>query len=330
MTDNRSSSLHSSKRVLALCGGVGGAKLAQGLNELITAPDSLTIVVNTGDDFEHLGLNICPDLDSVVYALANKNDTTRGWGRADETWHCLEALKELGAQSWFALGDRDLAMHLERSHRLRSGQTLSEVTALISKQLGIRAHVVPMSDNPVRTVLHTDEGELAFQDYFVRKAGKPKVESIAYTGADTATPQADLMARLTDPDLDAIIICPSNPQLSIEPILALNGVREALRRASAPIVAVSPLIGGKAVKGPAAKIMQELEIPVDSTGIAQVYLDFIKGLVIDRADELDAAYVSVPTVVTRTLMKSPEDALNLAQATLEFAGQLRLEATQTK
>ena len=330
MTDHRPPSLHSSKRVLALCGGVGGAKLARGLNDLITQPGNLTITVNTGDDFEHLGLNICPDLDSVVYALADKNDRERGWGRADETWHCLESLKELGAESWFALGDRDLAMHLERSHRLRSGQTLSDVTAHICRQLGIRAQVIPMSNNPVRTVLHTNEGALAFQDYFVRKMGKPKVESLSYTGADTAQQQADLMARLADPELDAIVICPSNPQLSIEPILALNGVREALRLSKVPVVAVSPLIGGKAVKGPAAKIMQELEIPVDSTGIAQVYLDFINGLVIDQADELDAAYVSVPTVVTQTLMKSPEDALSLAQATLEFADTLRLEATQTK
>lgn len=310
-------------RVLALCGGVGGAKLAAGLNALITQPGQLLIAVNTGDDFRHLGLQICPDLDSVLYALSGKNDTIRGWGRADETWHCMEALVELGAASWFALGDKDLAVHIERTRRLQEGQSLSSVTAQFCRQFGVTAHVVPMTDDSVQSLIHTDEGTLPFQDYFVRRATKPHVQGVSFLGADHARPNQALMTALADDSLEAIIICPSNPQLSIDPILSLSGVREALIAAQVPVIAVSPLIGGAAVKGPAAKIMSELGLASNSQAIAGVYQPFLKGLVIDHLDEGDVPQLPLPALVTSTLMKNAADALRLANETLSFASSLR-------
>lgn len=319
-----------SGRVLALCGGVGGAKLARGLNALITNPGQLAVVVNTGDDFEHLGLTICPDLDSVLYGLAGKNDEQRGWGRANETWHCLETLKELGAADWFALGDRDLALHIERSHQLRAGRSLSEVTARFCQHLGIAAQVLPMTNDPVKTIIHTDEGELAFQEYFVRQACKPAVRRVSYQGAEQARPNEALLACLADDSLEAIIICPSNPQLSIDPILSLPGVRETLRNVDAPIVVVSPLIGGHAVKGPAAKIMAELDMPVDSVGIVQAYLDLLDGLLIDTQDADDTHRVQVPALATPTLMRNVQDSIRLAAQTLAFAHSLSRDGLPRK
>ncbi len=314
-------------RVLALCGGVGGAKLARGLNAILPNPGQLVLAVNTGDDFEHLGLTICPDLDSVLYGLAGKNDEERGWGRANETWHCMEALKEIGGADWFALGDRDLAIHIERSHLLRSGLTLGQVTARFCEQLGVPAQMIPMTNDPVRTIVKTEEGDLAFQDYFVRRRTEPKVTGIKYAGADVARPHPVLMDCLADDTLEAVIICPSNPQLSIDPILALPGVRQALRDVRAPVIVVSPLIGGRAVKGPAAKIMAELQISVDSSGIAQTYLDLLDALVIDSEDAADARHLPVPALVTPTLMRSLEDSARLASRTLAFAQSLRQDAS---
>lgn len=312
-------------RVLALCGGVGGAKLARGLNTILPAPGQLVLAVNTGDDFEHLGLTICPDLDSVLYGVSGKNDEIRGWGRADETWHCMESLKEIGGADWFALGDRDLAIHIERSHLLRSGMTLSQVTARFCAQLNVTAQMIPMTDDAVRTIVKTDEGDLAFQDYFVRRRCEPKVTGIEYAGADVARPNPVLMDCLADETLEAVIVCPSNPQLSIEPILALPGVRQALQDVNAPVIVVSPLIGGNAVKGPAAKIMAELDMSVDSNGIAQAYLDLVDGMVIDSVDAEDAHHLPVPALVTPTLMRSLEDSARLASETLAFAQSLRKE-----
>ncbi|WP_397474131.1 2-phospho-L-lactate transferase [Pusillimonas sp.] len=330
MATENSSKYTPSGRVLALCGGVGGAKLARGLNALISTPGQLAVAINTGDDFEHLGLTICPDLDSVLYGLAGKNDEQRGWGRANETWHCLETLKELGAEDWFALGDRDLAVHIERSHQLRNGKTLSEVTAGFCKQLGIAAQMLPMSDDAVRTTVQTDEGDLAFQEYFVRRATKPRVHGISYLGAEAAEPNKALMECLADESLEAVVICPSNPQLSIDPILALPGVRQALRDVNAPVVVVSPLIGGRAVKGPAAKIMAELDMSVDSNGIAQVYLDLLDGLVIDIQDAADSHHLSVPALPTPTLMRNLQDSIRLASETLAFAHTLRRDGAMRK
>ena len=316
-------------RVLALCGGVGGAKLAAGLNALITQPEQLQVVVNTGDDFSHLGLQICPDLDSVLYALSGKNDTVRGWGGADETWHCMQALAELGAANWFALGDKDLAVHIERTRRLNEGQTLSEITAQFCRQFGIAAQVLPMTDDTVRSMVHTDEGVLAFQDYFVRRATEPCVEGVSFVGAENARPSPELMNALNDDSLEAIIICPSNPQLSIDPILSLPGVRDALIGSTVPIVAVSPLIGGSAIKGPAAKIMKELGLATNSQAIAEVYQPFLNGLVIDHADDHDLPQLRLPALATSTLMRNATDALRLASETLRFAHALGQSAPAT-
>jgi len=330
MADTISTNSTPTGRVLALCGGVGGAKLARGLNAILPQQGQLVLAVNTGDDFEHLGLTICPDLDSVLYGLSGKNDEVRGWGRANETWHCMEALKEIGGADWFALGDRDLAIHIERSHLLRSGMSLSQVTARFCQRLGVPAHMIPMTDDPVRTIVKTDEGDLAFQDYFVRRRTEPKVSAIEYAGVEAARPHPVLMDCLADDKLEAVVICPSNPQLSIDPILALPGVRQALQDVKAPVIVVSPLIGGRAVKGPAAKIMAELDMSVDSNGIAQNYLDLLDAMVIDTEDAAEAHNLPVPTLVTATLMRSREDSARLASETLAFAQSLRHDATKSK
>ncbi|HYE00920.1 MAG TPA: 2-phospho-L-lactate transferase CofD family protein, partial [Alphaproteobacteria bacterium] len=234
--------------VLALCGGVGGAKLAFGLAAELSAED-LTVAVNTGDDFEHLGLTVCPDIDTVLYTLSGLSDRERGWGLAGETWNFMAATRRLGGEDWFQLGDQDLATHVERSHRLAAGESLSAVTARLARALGLTAAIAPMSDQPVRTVVETDQGELAFQHYFVRERCAPAARGVRFEGADRARPSPALEAALARPDLAAMVVCPSNPYLSVDPILAVPGVREALKRRSAPVVAVSPIIAGQALKG---------------------------------------------------------------------------------
>ena len=243
--------------VLALSGGVGGAKLALGLYRVLP-PGALTVVANTGDDFEHLGLAISPDLDTLLYTLAGIDNPATGWGRRDETWNFMAALERLGGETWFKLGDGDLATHVERTRRLAAGESLSQITDDFRRRLGISARLLPMSDDPVRTRLLTAEGWLDFQDYFVRRQCAPIVREIAFAGAAAARPHPDFLAALADPALRMVVICPSNPLISIDPILSLPGVREALRACRAPVVAVSPIIGGKAVKGPTAKMMAEL------------------------------------------------------------------------
>lgn len=254
--------------ILALCGGVGGAKMVLGLARVV-APERLTVVVNTGDDFEHMGLPISPDVDTVLYTLAGLANRELGWGRQDETWSALEELSRLGAPDWFRLGDRDIALHLTRRHLLDSGATLSEAVRLLGERLGVVPRVVPMSDAPVRTFLDTDAGVLPFQEYFVARRCAPSVRRVILRGAETATPAPGVAAALADPDLVAILICPSNPFLSIDPMLAIPGVRQALRDVSAPVVAVSPLIAGQAVKGPAAKLCAELGLPASAEAVAR-------------------------------------------------------------
>jgi LPPG:FO 2-phospho-L-lactate transferase len=311
-------------RVLAVCGGVGGAKLALGLDAVLE-PGRLTVVVNTGDDFEHLGLHVSPDLDTVLYALAGLSDPVRGWGRADETWNFMESLRALGGETWFALGDRDLALHVERTRRLRAGETLTSIAADMARRVGVKARIVPMTDDAVRTVVHTPGGPLHFQHYFVRQACAPVVTAISFEGASKARPNPLFMDALADPALAAIVLCPSNPYLSVDPILALPGVREALRRSAAPVVAVSPIIGGEAVKGPTAKIMRELGIAVASRAVADHYRGLIDGLVIDEADAADADELEVAVAVRPTLMVSAEDKRNLARGVLAFAARLASE-----
>jgi LPPG:FO 2-phospho-L-lactate transferase len=307
--------------VVALCGGVGGAKLAHGL-AMALQPEDLSIVVNTGDDFEHLGLHIAPDLDSVLYALAGLSDPVRGWGRRDETWAFMEALRGLGGASWFRLGDRDLAVHVERSWRLARGATLSEVTAHLGRALGITARVLPMSDDPVRTRVLTAEGWLDFQDYFVRRQCQPVVREFTFDGAGTARAQPDALAALERRDLRAIVICPSNPFVSVEPILAVPGMRAAVQQSAAPVVAVTPIIGGKAVKGPTAKMMVELGLDVNGAAVARRYAGLIDGFIVDAADPLPQPLQGVTFFTAATLMVSAADRLRLARAALQAADAL--------
>jgi LPPG:FO 2-phospho-L-lactate transferase len=312
-----------SGHVVALCGGVGGAKLAHGLAMALAAePDSLSIIVNTGDDFEHLGLSIAPDLDSVVYALAGLSDPVRGWGRREETWRFMEALEGLGGESWFQLGDGDLAVHVERSWRLARGATLSEVTAHFCKALRICARVLPMSDDPVRTRVLTPEGWLDFQNYFVRRQCQPAVLEFMFYGAETARAQPEALAALGRPDLRAVVICPSNPFVSVEPILAVPGIRSALQQADVPVMAVTPIIGGKAIKGPAAKMMTELGLDVTPAAVARRYLGLIDGFVVDQGDPVPEPIPGVTFVSAATLMSSLDDRLELARAVLRAADAL--------
>ena len=310
-----------SGHVVALCGGVGGAKLAHGLS-LALAPDELSIIVNTGDDFKHLGLSIAPDLDSVMYALSGLSDPVRGWGRREETWRFMEALKGLGGESWFQLGDCDLAVHVERSWRLARGDTLSQVTAGFCRALGIATRVLPMSDDPVSTRVLTDEGWLEFQEYFVRRQCQPAVREFLFAGAATARAQPDALAALTRSDLRAVIICPSNPFVSVEPILAVPGIRAAMQKSDAPVIAVTPIIGGKAIKGPAAKMMAELGLEVSGAAVARRYAGLIDGFVVDRADPAPEPQQNIAFFRTATLMHSTGDRLQLAQAVLNSADTL--------
>jgi LPPG:FO 2-phospho-L-lactate transferase len=310
-----------SGHVVALCGGVGGAKLAHGL-AMALQPAELSVIVNTADDFQHLGLHISPDLDSVTYALAGLSDPVRGWGRADETWSFMETLKSLGGESWFQLGDRDLALHVERSWRLRQGATLTEVTAHLCQALGIAVRVLPMSDDPVRTRVLTNEGWLDFQDYFVHRQCQPTVRNFMFTGVETAQAQPDALAAMQRGDLRAIIICPSNPFVSVEPILAVPQIRAAIHRAEAPVIAVTPIIAGRAIKGPAAKMMAELGLEVSAAAVAQRYAGLIDGFIIDHADALIEPPAGMRFFTTATLMSNADDRLRLAQAVLQAADAL--------
>ncbi|HWG69816.1 MAG TPA: 2-phospho-L-lactate transferase [Steroidobacteraceae bacterium] len=308
-------------RVVALCGGVGGAKLAQGLG-MALAPGELSIIVNTGDDFQHLGLCISPDLDSVMYALAGLSDPVRGWGRRNETWTFMKALEGLGGESWFQLGDGDLAMHVERTWRLAHGATLSDVTAHLCRALGIAVRVLPMSDDPVRTRVLTEEGWLDFQEYFVHRQCRPAVREFTFAGADTARAQPEALAALERRDLRAIIICPSNPFVSVEPILAVPGIRAAIQGSNAPVVAVTPIIGGKAIKGPAAKMMAELGLEVSAAAVARRYAGLIDGFVADQADPMPESPPGVRYFRAATLMNTVDDRLQLARAVLQAAAAL--------
>lgn len=306
-------------KVVALCGGVGGAKLAWGLAQIL-APEQLTIIVNTGDDFEHLGLHISPDLDTVMYTLAGINNRELGWGLQGESWQCMAALEKLGGETWFRLGDKDLATHLLRTQQLAQGKTLTEVTALLCEKLGIRHHLLPMSNDAVRTRVSTDAGELAFQDYFVRQQCKPDVHSVRFSGAESARLSHEVQAALQDPDLRAVIICPSNPLLSIAPILAVPGMREQLRTLREKVIVVSPLVSGMAVKGPTAKMMQEMKIPTDSTSIAEFYSGLFGRLVIDESDAKESDALSARGIrvqVCKTLMKTDADKPGLATSLLQ-------------
>jgi LPPG:FO 2-phospho-L-lactate transferase len=312
--------------IVAFAGGVGGGKLAAGLARAL-APGRLTIVVNTADDFEHLGLHVSPDLDSVMYALAGMDNEETGWGIAGETWSFMDALARLGEETWFRLGDRDLATHIVRTRRLRAGATLSEITAALYAALGIAHRVAPMTDDPVRTAVVTDDGTLDFQDYFVRRRAEPRVRGFEFRGADLARPAPAVEAALADPALAALVLCPSNPFVSIAPILAVPAIGAALRARRVPLVAVSPIVAGKAVKGPAMRMMLDLGIESSALGIARHYGSLVDGLIIDRIDAALAGpieAVGTRVRVTDTIMRSADDKARLAGATVEFARTLAI------
>lgn len=304
--------------ILALAGGVGGARLAQGLVQVL-APDRLGFAVNVGDDFEHLGLHVSPDLDTVMYTLAGVHDAKAGWGRADETWHFMDALERLGGETWFRLGDRDLAVHVERTRRLHEGEPLSEVTADFCARFGVRHPVMPASDQRLRTRVLTDAGELGFQDYFVRRRCEPVVRGLRFEGAQPALPSPALGALIAAGNISGVLICPSNPWLSIAPMLAINALGRLIDARRVPVVAVSPIIAGRAVKGPAAKIMRELGGGSDALGVVRYYGARVDGWVIDRQDAALAGAIEAAghrVLATDTLMNSPERALQLAEAAL--------------
>lgn len=315
------------RRCLALSGGVGGAKLALGLARAM-APSALTVVANTGDDFAHLGLHVSPDLDTLTYTLAGLNNPEAGWGRAGETFAFLAALEALGGETWFRLGDSDLATHVERTRRLRAGESLTAVTAAFCAALGIAVRILPMSDDPVRTVVETGEGPLAFQHYFVREQCRPAVTGFRFEGAAEARANPAFLDALSDPALGAVIVCPSNPFISIDPILALPGVGKALEACAAPLIAVSPIVAGRALKGPTAKMMGELGLPTTARAVAAHYGALLDGFVLDTADRAlgeamrDEGHA---ILLTDTVMESLEDRIALAHAVLAFAETLRDE-----
>lgn len=313
-----------SGRVLLLSGGVGGARLARGLAQALSDPAELTVAVNTADDFTHLGLAICPDLDTVLYTLAGLENPEQGWGRADETWSFMEALAKLGGETWFRLGDKDLALHVFRTRALAEGRALSDVMADAARILEVASEILPMSDDRVATVVETDAGTLSFQDYFVRRRCEPRVKGFRFVGAETARPLPRLTALLADPGLRAVVIGPSNPFVSVAPILALPGLSRAIRACAAPVIAVSPLVGGRAVKGPAAKMIAEMGDEPTAAWIAERYAGLIDGLVVDEADRDAAGAIRGPRVrIAKTLMRSDADRVTLAKDVLAFAEEIR-------
>jgi LPPG:FO 2-phospho-L-lactate transferase len=307
--------------VVALSGGIGGAKLALGLSRIVE-PDNLIVVANVGDDFEHLGLHVSPDADTLMYTLSGLDNTKLGWGRRDETWSFMETLSALGGEDWFRLGDRDLAVHIERTRRLRRGETLSAITADFCRRLGSGPRVLPATDDRLRTRLRTDEGWLDFQDYFVRLQCRPVVRELAFEGAAEARPHPDLLAALGDERLRAVVTCPSNPFISIEPILAVSGMREALSACAAPTIAVSPIIGGRAVKGPTAKMMKELGIIPSADAVAKRYGDLLDGYVMDAGDAEEAKHVAAKVTLAPTLMTTLAEKEQLACVVLKAADAL--------
>jgi LPPG:FO 2-phospho-L-lactate transferase len=310
-------------RVVALSGGVGGAKLAHGLYRALE-PDALTLIVNTGDDFDHYGLRICPDLDTALYTLAGLANEATGWGVADETWATLDMLRGYGVDTWFQVGDRDFATHILRTARLKEGATLTAISADIADALGVRAAILPMADEPVPTQVRTSAGELAFQEYFVRRQHGDDVLGVRYKGAEDAKPTPLALEALAA--AEAIILCPSNPFVSVGPILAVAGMRDLLRGATAPRVAVSPIVGGQALKGPADRMLATMGHEVSAYGVAAWYGALLDGIVIDQLDAEQAPRIEslgLRTLVTNTVMSSVEDRLCLARDVLQFAASLR-------
>ncbi len=306
------------RKIVALAGGVGGAKLAHGLAQIL-APEELTIIVNTGDDFEHLGLYVSPDLDTGCYTLAGLSNPVTGWGRINESWNTITNIEKLGGPAWFNLGDQDFATHIERTRRMKEGQTLSQITRDFCKAWNVHHAVIPMSDNPVRTIVETEEGDLAFQEYFVHRRCEPRVKGFRFDGVELAKAAPGVIDVVKG--ADAIVICPSNPWVSIAPILAVAGIRSALE--AKKVCAVSPIIGGQAVKGPAAKMYRELGIEPSALAVARHYQNLISEFVFDEVDakfEKEIKGLNMRTFITKTLMENSDKRRRLAEDVLNFIG----------
>ena len=301
--------------VVALAGGVGGAKMAAGLQAALP-PGALTVVVNTGDDFEHWGLTICPDLDTVMYNLADVHNPENGWGRRDEQFTVLDELGKIGGEDWFRLGDRDVATHLRRSEWLRQGISLSEATDRLRRSFGVPTTILPMCDEPVRTLVHTDEGDLPFQHYFVRRRCEPVVMDVTFVGVQKAKLTASVYDAITAAQL--IVLCPSNPYLSLDPILSVPGLRRLIRQSNAPVVAVTPIVGGRALKGPAGKMMREMGSMVSPLTVVDHFAGLLHGFVLDQEDGVLADAVHLPTLVTNTIMSDAASKERLARETINF------------
>jgi LPPG:FO 2-phospho-L-lactate transferase len=306
-----------SMKIVAFAGGVGGAKLAHGLAQALP-PEDLTVIVNTGDDFEHYGLYVCPDLDTVCYTLAGLANPETGWGRVNETWNVIQNAAILGGPAWFHLGDQDLGTHLERTRRLKEGQTLSQITKDFCKAWGVKHTVLPMSDQPVRTIVETEEGDLAFQEYFVHRRCEPRVKGFRFEGVEAAEPAPGTREAIESADV--VVLCPSNPWVSIDPILKVLSPLLKGEGAGVRVIAVSPIIGGQTVKGPAAKMFRELGIEPSALAVANHYCDLVTGFVLDKTDEQLKGDIGInmSTMVTDTLMKDVSDRSRLAQDVLHF------------
>ena len=308
------------EKYLGLSGGVGGAKLCLGLAQILS-PQDVAFVVNTGDDFEHMGLHISPDIDTLTYTLSGLSNPELGWGRNNETWNFIEAIKQLGGESWFNLGDADLAMHILRTEMLQSGVSLTEATHKLTRNVGIEHTILPMSNDPVRTVVHSADGDLAFQHYFVRDRCEPVISGFSFSGAAEAQISSQLRAWLDDPDLCGVVICPSNPYVSIEPLFSVPEFGDWLCSTDVPVVAVSPIVGGEAIKGPTAKMMAELAIPASAEAVANHYLDKIDGFILDECDaELETAIrgLEIETTVAHTVMVTLTDRIELAKTAIDL------------
>jgi LPPG:FO 2-phospho-L-lactate transferase len=309
-----------SGRVVVLTGGVGGAKLVLGLTQVMP-PARITAIVNTGDDFSHLGLLVSPDVDTLLYTLSGRANAAQGWGREGESWSFLAALRSLGGPDWFALGDGDLALHVLRTAALAAGESLSAIIAGFARRWEIGPKILPMTDQRVVTMLATDAGDLEFQDYFVARRCAPVVSRVWFEGAAAARPAPGVLEAIRDPETAAILIAPSNPYLSVDPILAIPGVKAALAAAAAPVVAVSPIIGGKAVKGPTAKLMAELGVAITPRAIAAHYAGVIDGLLVDERDKPEDP--GIRFAAADTLMHTLDDRARVARAALALAAEIR-------
>ena len=306
---------------LVLSGGIGGAKLALGLEHIFNST-KLMIAGNTGDDFEHFGLNISPDLDTLLYTLSGKSDLERGWGLANETWSFMKAMKEIGGETWFQLGDRDLAIHVERTRRLKEGERLSLITSSFCRKFGVKSHIVPATDDPLKTLVKTPKGILSFQHYFVRDQCRLKILGLKYEGSENALPCPALEEALESSLLETVVVCPSNPFLSIDPILAVKGVREKLKSSKARVIAVSPIVGGDAVKGPTANNLRDLGFSVSAYTIAKYYSDFIDGFMLDKGDENEISRIEslgMQVGLADTVMTDLQSKIKLAEDVLRFS-----------